>query len=219
MSSHSGDDDPKRILRREGSSLRVIALGSEVDAIAERAGLAVSFGWNRQARVLSPVGMAVTFGGGTAEAQQALTLGGTAGMAIASLIAVSLDHRGMAVGQKIAFSSGTENEAHSQQLAIASGARSVADGVLSIALGQEAMAIARAGGTIAIAYYDQHPGHWETPHGSDPYWEDGDYFLSGLKVAKVGENGIRPDFIYKLDREGNFVEVGPAAPQRACPAP
>jgi len=219
MSSYSGDDDPNRIIRREGPGLRVVALGDEVDAIAKRTGLAVSFGEKRQACVLSPVGMAVTFGGGTAEAQQALTLGGTAGMAIASLTAVSLDDRGKAVGHQLAFSSGTENEAHSQQLAIANGARSVADGFLSIALGQEAMAIARAGGTIAIAYYDQHPGHWETPHGCDPYWEDGDFFLSELKVAKVGENGIRPNFIYKLDNRGNFVEVGPAAERRTCPAP
>ncbi len=68
------------------------------------------------------------------------------------------------------------------------------------------------------AFYDQHPGHWETPHGCDPFWSDGDFFLSELKVSKVGENGIRPNFIYQLDKQGNFCEVGPASNRNTSPS-
>jgi|GEM_PF-6055574 len=134
-------------------------------------------------------------------------------------LAINLGYKGVALSHEIAFTDNVLSEAHSEQIAIASGNDSIADGMIAIALGLGGQAVAREGGTIAIAFYDQLAGHWETPHGCDPYWVDGNHFLSGLKVAKVGENGIRANYIYKLKWTGEFVEVGPASDRKTQIAP
>jgi|694.fasta_scaffold00321_28 hypothetical protein len=134
-------------------------------------------------------------------------------------LAINLGHMGTALSRHIAFTESVLSQAHSEQIAIAAGNNSIADGLISIALGLGGQAVAREGGTIAIAFYDQREGHWETPHGCDPQWFDGDHFLSGLKVAKVGENGIRANYIYKLRWPGEFVEIGPASDRKKQIAP
>ena len=199
----------ERVATRTAHGERVVAFGREVDAVVER-GVAVAFGAGRCARVDGPSGCAVSFGGGIAQAQTAVSLLSSGGTTLASRIAVALNHAGVAVGSEVAFADNLDSQAHSGKFAISTGPRGTADGLIAIALGREGRAVARAGGTIAIAFYDQYPGHWETPHGCDPCWIEGDYFLSGLKVAKVGENAIRADHIYQLDPDGRFVEVGSA---------
>lgn len=208
-------DEVERVATRTAHGERVVAFGREADALVER-GVAVAFGGGRCARVDGPSGCAVSFGGGVAQGQTAVSLLSSGGTAQASRIAVALNHAGVAVGSEVAFADNLDSQAHSGKLAIATGPRGTADGLMAIALGREGRAVARAGGTIALAFYDQHPGHWETPHGCDPCWIDGDHFLSGLKVAKVGENDIRADHIYQLDPDGRFVEVGPAGEARRC---
>ena len=134
-------------------------------------------------------------------------------------LAINLGYKGLAFSQGIAFTNNVLTEAHSEQIAIASGNDSIADGLISISLGLGGQAVAREGGTIAIAFYDQHEGHWETPHGCDPCWVDGNHFLSGLKVSKVGENNVRANYVYKLNWKGEFVEVGPARDPKTQVAP
>lgn len=209
-------DEVERVTMRSGNGQRDVAFGPEADAQVER-GVAIAFGAGRCARVDAPFGCAVSFGGGISQGQTAVSLLSSGGTALGSRIAVALNHAGTAIGHEVAFADNLDSQAHSQRIAISTGPRGTADGLMAISLGREGRAVARAGGTIAIAYYDQHPGHWETPHGCDPCWIDGDYFLSGLKVAKVGENAIRPDHIYQLDSDGRFVEVGPAGEARRYP--
>ncbi len=213
MSIH-GEEIYESLVSTNGSAHRVIALGKEVDAVTER-GTAIAFGAGRSACVKGPVGQAITLGGGTATAQTAVAMLSSGGTALASQIAVVLNHAGTAIGEEIAVAANLDSHAHSNRVAVALGPKGVADGLVSISLGQEGQAVAREGGIIALAFYDQAPGRWETAHGCDPCWIDGDYFLSDLKVAKVGENDVRPNFIYQLDKGGNFFEVGPARARRA----
>ncbi len=125
--------------------------------------MAVVFGAQRCARVDGPSGCAVSFGGGISQGQTAVSLLSSGGTALGSPIAVALNHAGTAIGREVAFADNLDSQAHSQQLAIATGTRGTADGLMAISLGREGRAVARAGGTIAIAYYDQHPGHWGNP--------------------------------------------------------
>lgn len=209
-------DEVERVEHRTARGARVVAFGPQVDALVEQ-GVAVAFGAGRCASVSGPSGCAVSFGGGISRGQTAVSLLSSGGTALGSRIAVALNHAGVAIGREVAFSDNLDSQAHGEKLAISTGPRGTADGLMAISLGREGRVVARAGGTIAIAQYEQHAGHWETPHGCDPCWIDGDYFLSGLKVAKVGESGIRADHIYQLDREGRFVELGPAGEPRQYP--
>ncbi|MFO0939179.1 MAG: hypothetical protein U0930_00280 [Pirellulales bacterium] len=203
------DNEVDFVVWKDANVSRVVAFGDQTDAVSDK-GVAIAFGQERVAAVNSPVGCAVTFGGGEANAHTAVSMLTSGGKACSSRIAVALNHQGTAIGREIAFADNLDSQAHSEQLAISTGARGQADGLVSIALGIEGTAVARAGGSIAIAFYDQHPGRWETAHGADSYWVDGEFFLRELRVAKVGEQGIRPDYVYRLDKEGVFVEVGPA---------
>ncbi len=203
------------VVSAKGSSSRVVGFGDDVDAVTEK-GTAVAFGYKRCAHVKGSVGQAVAFGGGTAQAQTAVSMLTSGGMAIAERIAVALNHAGMAIGGEIAIADNLDSQAHSDRLAVSVGRRGLADGLVSISLGQEGRAVAREGGTIAIAFYEQLDGHWETAHGCDPCWIDGDFTLSGLRVAKVGDIGIRANFVYQLDPQGKFIEVGPAQDRSSC---
>ncbi len=201
------------VVRGEGHGAKTIAFG-DVDAVTDK-GTAVSFGEDRVARVLGGVGYAISFGyRGIADAPTAVSILSSHGMAISRSLAVALNHAGKAIGRKTAIAADLECEAHSELLAVAVGRRGLADGFLAIALGEEGRVVAREGGTIALAYYDRHEGHWEYPHGCDPYWQEGEDYLSGLRVSKVGENGVRPNFIYQLNSEGAFKEIGPAGDQK-----
>jgi hypothetical protein len=205
--------DQDLVICKSKKSSRVIAFGDQHDAIVDR-GVAIAFGEGRTANAKEPMGCAVSFGGGIARAQTAVSMLCSGGTACSERIAVALNHQGVAIGREIAIVDNLDSQAHSEKLAIAVGPRCTADGFISISLGIDGFVVARAGGSIALAFYDQHPGHWETPHGCDPYWIDGDQFLRDLRVARVGEQGIRPNFIYRLDKEGAFVEVGPAEPRK-----
>ena len=206
------DNEVDYVVWKDAKVSRVIAFGDQTDAVSDR-GVAVAFGRERIAAVNSPVGYAVAFGGGEASAQTAVSMLSSGGKACSDRIAVALNHQGVAVGREIAFADDLDSRAHSEHLAICTGPRGLADGQLSISLGIDGTAVAREGGSIALAFYDQQPGRWESAHDADSYWVDGDFYLRELRVAKVGEQGIRPNFIYRLDKAGEFVEVGPAEPR------
>jgi hypothetical protein len=200
-----------RVVRGEGYAEKVIAF-AEATELATDKGMAIAFGAHSVARSSNSVGYAISCGShGVAEASTAVSISSSYAMARASRLAVALNHAGKAIGREIAIAENLDSEAHSEEVAVAVGPRGLADGRLAISLGKEGKAIARDGGTIALAYYEKNQGHWEYPHGCDPTWFDGDENLSGLKVSKVGENGIRANYIYQLDDQGEFKEIGPAS--------
>lgn len=210
---HRKNENLDTVVRGEGHATKMITFGG-ADAVTDK-GTAIAFGNERVARVLGSVGYAISFGSrGIADAMTAVSILSSNGIAISPSLAVVLNHAGKAIGRKIAIAGNLDSEAHSESLAVAVGPRGLADGFLAIALGKEGRVVAREGGTIALAFYDQHPGHWENAHGCDPTWLDGEDFLSGLRCAKVGENGIRANFIYQLDNQGAFKEIGPAGDRR-----
>lgn len=205
-------EDGKMVVLGKNHVRSEIAFSDEMDALSSHRN-AIALGQNRRARA-EVAGTAITLGGGTAQAGIAVTAGTPSGTALGQFIAVALNQNGSAISPVLALACELESEAHSKSIAVAAGRRSIADGLMSIALGRQGIAVAREGGIIAIAFFDQHPGHWESPHGCDPFWTDGEEFLSDLKVAKVGTNGIRANYQYKLDFDGNFVELGPAAERK-----
>lgn len=212
MNREIEDLDP--IVRGVGHATKTIALG-DADAVSDN-GTAIAFSRKRIARVRGSIGYAISLGPeGMAEASTAISILSSHGIAVSPRLAVALNHAGKAIGHEIAIAENLESEAHSESLAVAVGPRGLADGLLAIALGREGRVVAREGGTIALAFYDQHPGRWESAHGCDPTWLDGDFFLSGLRCSKVGENGIRADYVYELDYQGAFKEVGPAGKRKS----
>ncbi len=188
----------------KGSSILTLALSDGVSALAER-GRAVSFGSGTTAR---SDWLAVAFGSDALA--QAVGSDGSSTMVVSHNLAVALGYHSVADADAIAFAGNVLSQARAGKIAIATGKAGLADALISISLGEDGLAVARQGGTIAIAFYDQHPGHWELPHGCDPTWVDGDTFLAGLKVSRVGENGILPDRTYALNRCGEFQDMGPA---------
>lgn len=203
-------NDEDGVVRGEGYAEKYITFAEKMDAASEK-GLAVAFGAHSVARSSDTVGYAISFGShGVAEASTAVSILSSYGMARASRLAIALNHAGKAIGREIAIAENLASEAHSEEVAVSFGPRGLADGKLAISLGKEGKAIAREGGTIALACYEKSPGRWELAHGCDPTWLDGEENLSGLKVSKVGENGIRANYIYQLDDQGAFKEIGPA---------
>jgi hypothetical protein len=190
-----------------GRGKLTLALDKGVCALAET-GRAVAFGEGGEAR---SSGLAVVFGSGsTAEAGVAVGLDGSQMTAVGQMLAAALGYQSNAAAHEVAFAWNVLSQARAGKIAIAAGKSGVADGLIAIAVGEEGVAVAREGGTIAIAFYDQHPGHWQSAHGCDPTWIDGDTFLAGLQVGRVGENGIQPNHKYTLDRFGRFRDLGPA---------
>lgn len=203
-------DNNQRIVIGADAKEKVITFESAAPALSTQ-GKALAFGARATARSSGDWGQAFAFGEQSiADAATAVGAQASLGIAISRQLAVALGHMGVAVSDEIAISTNILGKAHGKSFAVSCGKGGVADGLIAISLGLDGQAIAREGGTIALAFYDQHPGHWESPHGCDPTWFDGDDFLSDLRVAKVGENGIRPNFFYRLDKMGRFVEVGPA---------
>jgi len=193
-----------------GSGKLTLALAKGIRALAET-GRAVAFGEGGNARCQSSNGLAVVFGSGaSAEAGVAVSLDGSHMTAVGQMLAVALSYHSNAAADEVAFAWNVLSQARAGKIAVAAGKFGVADGLIAIAVGEEGVAVAREGGTIAIAFYDQHPGHWQSAHGCDPTWIDGDTFLAGLQVARVGENGIQPNHKYSLDRLGRFRDMGPA---------
>ncbi len=188
----------------KGSGILTLALSDGVSALAEM-GRAVSFGSGTTAR---SDWLAVAFGSDALA--QAVRSDGANSLAVGHELAVALGYHSVADADAIALACNVLSQARAGKIAIATGKAGLADALVSISLGEEGLAVAREGGTIAIAFYDQHPGHWEVPHGCDPTWVDGDTFLAGLKVSRVGENGILPDRKYALDRFGEFQDMGSA---------
>jgi hypothetical protein len=205
------DDDP--IVRGKNSTETMIRFAAEAKAFSEE-GKAIAFGQRATACSTGDWGHAVCFGSeGIATATTAIAIEGSHAMATSRRLAIALSYTGTAVSDQVAIATNVLGKAHGKSFAVCCGKGGIADGLIAISLGPDGQAVAREGGTIALAFYDQHPGRWESAHGCDPTWFDGDDFLSDLRVAKVGENGIRPNFIYRLDRIGKFVEVGPATDQ------
>lgn len=208
MNADDVSTDP--LVLGSGRSKLTLALRNGVSALAET-GRAVAFGEGAAARCESSSGLAVVFGSGAlAEATVAVGLDMSHMTAIGRALAVALGYHSVAASDEIAFAWNVLSQARAGKIAIATGKAGLADALIAIALGEDGVAVAREGGTIAIAFYDQHPGHWVFPHGCDQTWIDGDTFLAGLNVARVGENGIRPDRKYALDRFGMFQDMGPA---------
>ncbi len=179
MNREIEDHDP--IVRGVGHATKTIALG-DADAVSDD-GTAIAFGRKRIAR--TRIHWLRNFFGaeGMAEASTAISILSSQGIAVSPRLAVALNHAGKAIGHEIAIAENLESEAHSESLAVAVGPRGLADGLLAIALGREGRVVAREGGTIALAFYDQHPGRWESAHGCDPTWLDGDFFLSGFGIV------------------------------------
>jgi hypothetical protein len=202
-----------------------VSFAAGVDATTPE-GDAATFGPESTAR--SGGGSAFAHGeSGLADSSFVSIATGSAGTAIGGMLAVALGAYGfdilgkrlpsVASSTELAFAWNIFAEARGGRVAVAAGKYGVADAPLAIALGEEGQAVARTGGTIAIAFYDRHEGHWEFPHGCDQTWVDGDLFLAGLRVAKVGEDNVRPDHVYRLDHKGDFVEVRPADPLDLSP--
>jgi hypothetical protein len=193
-----------------------VSFGSE-PAVAEK-GVAIAAAKNGVATVMLGYGYAVALGyEGVAEAAVAVGLRDSGIHAIGAELAVALGSHGVALSPEVAVSSNLCSMSHADKIAIATGKGGLADGLLAIAVGEEGRAVARAGGTIAIAFYDRHPGRWESAHGCDDTWIDGDLFLAGLKIARVGEGVIQADRVYALDAQGEFVELGMAEPRKRFP--
>ena len=185
-------NDVDSVVRGESCAEKCITFAEKMDAASEK-GMAIAFGAHSAARSSNSVGYAISSGSfGVAEASMAVSILSSYGMARASYLAVALNHAGKAIGREIAIAGNLDSEAHSEEVAVAVGPRGLADGRLAISLGKEGKAIARQGGTIALAYYEKSPGRWEYPHGCDPTWFDGDENLSGLKVNAFSP--LRSDF-------------------------
>lgn len=210
------------IVMGEGAGTCTVSLREGVEAMA-RTGTVAAFGDKTTAHVHQ--GTAIAHGDhGRAISEFSIAIAtGFGGCAIGKSLAIALgfSHSGESEGKAVhataasqdtAFAWHAHGEARAGRIAIAAGIDGLADGLIAIALNDRGMVVARPKGTIAIAYFEDRPGRWEYPHGCDPEWIEGELFFAGLKVARVGENGIRPDYVYKLDRERNFVEVRKADP-------
>lgn len=212
-------DNNQRIVIGADAREKVITFESAAPALSTQ-GKALAFGARATARSSGDWGQAFAFGEQSiADAATAVGAQASLGIAISRQLAVALGHMGVAVSDEIAISTNILGKAHGKSFAVSCGKGGVADGLIAISLGLDGQAIAREGGTIALAFYDQHPGHWESPHGCDPTWFDGEVYLSDLKVAKVGTNGIRANYRYRLDDDGSFLEVGPATERKRYDKP
>ncbi len=207
MQRQEWNEDPIVIGEKHGTVH--ISVGDEKETTLDY-GLSLALGLRSQTRIAKG-GSAVAVGcGSAAEGPIAIGLRDSQIQAIGEMLAACFGAEGIARSPSIAIAWNNKASALSGKIAIALGKEGRADGLTAIALGEGGTVVAREGGSIALAVFDQLPGKWESPHGCDPTWIDGDTFLEGLKCAKVGSEGIRADYVYGVDRHGQIQEIGPA---------